>query len=334
VPSTALSQHPVEDASQVAVARGAAVEAASRAGLSGPVRDTAALVATELAQNLHRHAVGGQLWLMAEPGRVTLIAVDVGPGVPGFVRCLVDGYTTAGTMGTGLGAVRRAALEFDAVSEPGRGTVVVVTLGARPAAAVADVAALGTAAPREEVSGDAWAWRVDGADLLLLVADGLGHGPDAATASLAAAHVVRESREGAPDLLLRQVDEALLGTRGAAVSLARTSVEALTSGGHVVTAGLGNVSLVLAGPDGRTRRAATGHGTAGTGLPSRFVPTPMTIEAGGAVLLHTDGLTSRWDLQERTELLRHRSVTIAAALLRDHRRGSDDSLVLVAKALG
>ena len=46
-------------------------------------------------------------------------------------RCLTDGYSTAGTPGTGLGAVRRLANEFDIYSAPGEGTIVMARFGAR-----------------------------------------------------------------------------------------------------------------------------------------------------------------------------------------------------------
>ena len=134
-PDDAPSRLPVDDSSQVPLARALATRAAVRAGLAPARVEVVALVATELAENLHRHAVGGELVLVPPPaqgaatraagaGDLWVLAVDRGPGVARFDRCLADGYSTGGTMGTGLGAVVRLADRFDAVSEPGRGTVV------------------------------------------------------------------------------------------------------------------------------------------------------------------------------------------------------------------
>ncbi|MGZ4592226.1 MAG: SpoIIE family protein phosphatase [Actinomycetes bacterium] len=342
-----LSRRPVHGSSQVPVARAAAVEAAWAVGLTAATCDTVALVATELAENLHRHAVDGELWLLPEPaagadGKLTVLAIDRGPGVVGFHRCLEDGFSTTETMGTGLGAVRRAASRFDAVSEPGRGTVVAAVLrdprphprhGLEPVGDV-DVAALGFPAPGEEVSGDAWTCVSRDSRLMVLLADGLGHGQGAADASQRATGVLRDLAHLEPGEVLRALDTALVGTRGAALTLALVEPESLRTGGPVTITGLGNVSALVAGPDGGTRRAATGHGTAGARGRTPYLEHVSDLAAGGVLLLHSDGLTSRWTLDDRLELLQHSAVVIAAALLRDHARGSDDSLVVVVKAGG
>ena len=95
---------------------------------------TVAIAATELANNLLLHAGGGELLIQTlgptiRP-RVELLAIDRGPGMSDVARCLTDGYSTAGTPGTGLGAVRRLASEFDIYSAPGEGTVVMARFGA------------------------------------------------------------------------------------------------------------------------------------------------------------------------------------------------------------
>ena len=86
----------VEDQSQVAPARGAVRAVARQLGLPTVLVDRVALAATELAQNLHLHAVQGELVVAAgraEDGTRTLdlFAIDRGPGVTRFDRCLVDG---------------------------------------------------------------------------------------------------------------------------------------------------------------------------------------------------------------------------------------------------
>jgi hypothetical protein len=98
------------------------------------------------------------------------------------------------------------------------------------------------------------------------------------------------------------------------------------------SSGLGNVSLLVARPDGRTKRLVTSMGTAG--VRSRRTTTEQRADfpAHGLLVLHTDGLHTRWTLDGRSELLRQPSDVIAAALWRDHCRSSDDSLVLVVRA--
>ncbi len=51
---------------------------------------------------------------------------DRGPGIPDVNRAMTDGYTTAGSMGLGLGGTRRLVNEFEIKSTVGVGTTVTV----------------------------------------------------------------------------------------------------------------------------------------------------------------------------------------------------------------
>ena len=122
----------IDDSSKVGEARRAAQTIASfefTAEIAGKV----ALAATELANNLLLHAGGGELLMQAlgddDAGLIELLAIDRGPGMSNVERCLRDGYSTAGTPGTGLGAIRRLATDFDIHSAPGEGTIVMARFG-------------------------------------------------------------------------------------------------------------------------------------------------------------------------------------------------------------
>lgn len=323
----------VTDASLVPAARRAATEHAAACGLPQQVRDQVALAATELAENLHRHAVGGELLLLSadEPGGLDLLALDRGPGVARFERCVTDGFTTGTTLGTGLGAVRRLATSFEAVSEPGRGTAVLARFGRPLAATGVDAGAVGFPVRGEDVNGDAWCVVRDGDRVLALLADGLGHGPGAATASRAATEALPALRGRPVDQVVTDLHEALRGTRGAALSVVRTSGTDLAAGGPVQVAGLGNVSVLVADPDGISKRLATSHGTAGSVAPGRIPVQTYAASAGSTVVLHSDGLTARFGLEGRTALLGARALLVAAVLHRDHARATDDTGVLVLK---
>lgn len=341
-PAQAPLRMTVEDRTQVSPARSAVRTAADRIGLSASVVDRAALAATELAQNLHLHATGGELIIFAEidadDGRptLTMLAVDRGPGVERFDRCLVDGYTTGGTMGTGLGAVQRLAADFDGVSEPGLGTIVFAqftTEGAPGGGSTRfDIGALGFPLEDDEPNGDGFTTVHRGGRVVVLVADGLGHGPQAADASRAATHALGPLADRSPGGVLREINQVLAPTRGAAVSVASLDLDVARDGGELVTSGMGNVSVLIAAPDATSHRVATAHGTVGARPAANPPEHSTTFPAGGLLVLHTDGLHSRWTLDGRSELLRHRSVVIATALWRDHQRKGDDSLVVVVKA--
>src|SRR5262249_59755106 len=123
----------VAESSQASAARFLAREFADAAGFGEEDAYRAGLVATEMATNLFKHARGGEFLARATRARdaeVELMAIDRGPGIRDISASMIDGHSTAGTAGTGLGAVRRLSDEFDLFSDP-RGTVVFARVRAR-----------------------------------------------------------------------------------------------------------------------------------------------------------------------------------------------------------
>jgi hypothetical protein len=244
--------------------------------------------------------------------------------------CLRDGYSTAGTPGTGLGAVRRQATTFDIFTRVGRGTAVLARLQPRRqpprgAPARVQVGAVCLSKPGETACGDAWSFAVDGNVCTLLLADGLGHGPLAAAASNLAVTTFARLGRRQPDDVIKAIHDALRVTRGAAVSVAR-----LDFGGDLTTfCGIGNVSgnLLLGGA---IRRMVTLNGTAGAAA-RRIQSFDYPLERGSVALLYSDGLVSSWTLEAYPGLLSRDPALIAGVLYRDFVRGRDDVTVVVAK---
>src|SRR5689334_2888394 len=123
----------VVDRSQVGAARQEATRAAAGLGFDETDAHRVGLVATELASNLVKHTrgIGGALLIRSGKGavpEVELIAIDRGPGMRDVVQSLVDGHSTTGSPGTGLGAVTRLADDFDVFSQPNAGTAVLARL--------------------------------------------------------------------------------------------------------------------------------------------------------------------------------------------------------------
>ena len=91
----------------------------------------AAIVVTEMARNIFLHGKGGEIVIREVPAAsssLELLALDRGPGMRNIAECLRDGFSTAGTAGTGFGAIKRLSDRFEVFSLPGRGTVVWVRL--------------------------------------------------------------------------------------------------------------------------------------------------------------------------------------------------------------
>lgn len=119
---------PIAELADVAMARKALREVATRHGMSRPVTEAMATALSEVASNILVHAGRGEVAIGAAlaAGRAGLevIARDHGPGIADLERALEDGYSTGGGLGIGLSGARRLVDEFALESEPGRGTTV------------------------------------------------------------------------------------------------------------------------------------------------------------------------------------------------------------------
>ena len=322
----------MDDATRVGEARRYAAVLSQRAQLDEVQAGRVAIIVTELGNNLVRHARGGSLLLAVyeERREVEVVCIDRGPGIADVDRSLSDGFSTGGTPGTGLGAVRRLATDFHLHSAVPDGTIIVARVRAadaqrEPSPAIV-AAGLSVALAGELVCGDAWAVARDAGSATVLVADGLGHGPDAAEASQAAVAVFSGDPRGSPRKLLAAMHARLRSTRGAAVTLLELDSDAST----IRAAGAGNVAArIVSGDSDKT--LLTQHGTVGLQMRS---PDEQAIAWPPHALLvvHSDGLESRWSPQRLMPLLRRDPMLAAALLLRDHSRGRDDATVVVIRA--
>lgn len=319
---------PVADPSQVGEVRRAAARMAQTLPLSESRRADVSIVATELATNLLRHARDGRILIQSmdrDGGScLELLSIDSGPGVVDLQRCLQDGFSTVGTPGNGLGAIRRLSDEFDIHSVPGRGTVLLARI-ATPAAQKREyeVGAVSLPAPGEQACGDTWRCTERERRIAVMVADGLGHGPEAAVAADRARGVFDADAFTTPALFYQHAHRSLVGSRGAAVARA-----VIGPAGEVEYAGIGNIAGSLVGTE-RSRGMASQNGTVGVEVRSQVSVFTHSLPVPGVLLMHSDGITSRWSLDAYPGLLMRHPAIIAGVLSRDFRRGRDDATIVV-----
>lgn len=322
----------VNDASEVAQARRQAAAIADRNGFAEEDSGRVALVATELATNLIKHGRGGEMLIGAfedgDGGGTEIIALDRGPGIADVEACLKDGYSSAGTRGNGLGAIIRQSHDFDIASWPGLGTAILARLKpGRPhphrAPSHSGWGAVSIAMPGEDVCGNSWSVLANGG-VTLFVADGLGHGQDAAEASVEAVRLLHRFSGHQVPTLLDYIHGGLRSTRGAAVSIARFEPKT----GRVVFAGVGNVAGALA-TDGTLRRMVSMPGTAGH--VARKIQAFDYPFDHGLIVLASDGVSTGWSLAKYPNIQTVHPTLIAAILYRDFGRRRDDATVLVGK---
>jgi anti-sigma regulatory factor (Ser/Thr protein kinase) len=317
----------VEEPSAASGCRSAALAMAERLGFGETRAEELAVAVTEAASNLVKHASDGALMLRAEPGDalsgIELVTTDAGPGIADIPAALRDGTSTAGTLGIGLGAIRRAADSCAVFSRPGRGTVLAARFRAErgdpgPGRWAGIIRPIGA----ETECGDNYlAYASAGGKVTALLCDGLGHGPLAATASREAVAALREAPEDEPAAVLRRVHARLGHTRGGAVAVVAIDRQSVTF------AGLGNVAgWILSGP-GRQGMISV-PGIAGHQART-FRQYSYTRPPGAAVILHSDGLSSRWNAADLPGLSSQDPLVIAAALLSEAGVHRDDAGILV-----
>ena len=326
----------VTESSQTGEARRKVAEFAQDLQLGEVRSGAAALAATEMATNLVKHAGNGTMLLqrVQENGSsgLRLIAIDKGPGIADVTKALQDGHSTAGSMGTGLGAVRRASDVFEIYSAIGLGTLIRADFwpDSRPGSTAEKhlhIAAVSEPMRGEVECGDGWGYRRFSDSLVLMVVDGLGHGTFAAEAAREAERILADAKTDSPLQILQDIHDALKKTRGAAVAVARIR----ESKGLISYAGVGNISGCVVSP-GVSRSMASHNGTVGHHMP-RVQEFTYPWNADSVVIMHSDGLTTRWDLERYPGIWTKHPSLISAVLHRDFWRKRDDVTVLVAKTI-
>ncbi|MEI6762244.1 MAG: ATP-binding SpoIIE family protein phosphatase [Betaproteobacteria bacterium] len=325
-------------------------------------------VVSELATNIVKYAGQGVIRLQAleQEGKfgVRVEAIDQGPGIPDLETALKDGFSTGGTLGLGLPAVRRLTDNLNISCPPGGGTRIEAVRWCRhpvrqpaelvPAAraplrpaAKPKAAEITPAKPLQlniqtrnrpyrgfKMSGDrAWSLETLGYALLVQL-DGTGHG---IRADHAASRIIERIEQQAStwptrpgnDVVLPLLDachDAATGTVGAAITLAL--VDRLTHTLHYV--GVGNTCMMVFSPSGWEGVARAGV------LGQRYSRPKLTsqvLRPGESVVSFSDGLSSSAVRQLRKRTDRPTEASVIAELLMREAKDSDDASCLVATCL-
>jgi anti-sigma regulatory factor (Ser/Thr protein kinase) len=356
--TTSLRPHQiiaVNHASDIAQARRAGQALAHELGFDETRSGQLALLISEAATNIIKHAGDGRIYLSAvydaERAGVDVLAVDAGPGIGNLGLALRDGVSSVGTAGTGLGAMRRLADEFDVFAPRDKGSVFFMRLWASapvPAPSFTSTApfsfgALSLPIASEDSNGDGWAIAADRAGVALMSIDGLGHGELAAQAAKAAIECMAMGPFRQPGAQIEACHTALRATRGAAMAVAQLAYPRMEGElPQLRFAGIGNIAACLIDPDdgtgtgsqgGKRRQMISHNGIVGHNM-RKVQQFELPCPAGCLLVMHSDGLSTQWDLNAYPGLASSHPLVIAAVLLRDFGRARDDASVLVLRYHG
>lgn len=320
----------VVESSQIGEARRKAVTIASSLGFDESRQSNIGIVVTELANNLVRHAKQGVLLLRSisagESVGLEALSIDKGPGMTDATVYLRDGVSTAGTAGNGLGAIDRLSDRFEIYSAIDQGTAILTQFWVDGLPAIAlELGAICLPKTGETVSGDAWSSHSAANLHLILVADGLGHGEQAAAASQEAVRIFEANIDRSPVEIVELTHIALRSTRGAVVGIAAVNLADQT----VNYVGVGNIAGGLYGND-QHKNFVSFNGTIGHEV-RKIQAFPCDWIPNGLLILHSDGLGSHWRLDRYPGLQHQHPSLIAGVLYRDFNRGRDDVTIVVAR---
>lgn len=309
---------------------------AAAVGFDAEACEQVVLVIIELATNLVKHARGGTIILTpliaGKRAGLQIESIDQGPGIADIEQAIADGFTTIiGSLGVGLGTVNRLMDELDIVSERGRGAHITSRKWVRQYAVSLrpcplDLGAATRSRLMSELNGDAFTIKQWGECALVGIMDGLGHGEFAHRAAETARQYVENHFDQPLALIFRGVGHACRATRGLVMALAHFD----WGKGRLTFASLGNIEVRVF-PSSAPFRFIIRRGVVGLRAPNVVVTEhPWTGEH--VMVLHSDGLTSRWSWKDFPGLEGKPAAVAAQELLRALAKDLDDATVVVVRS--
>lgn len=306
-----------------------------RLGVNELKQENMLIVASELVSNNVKHAGGrGMVQLWQQPGRVLdMLSLDYGPGIDNLACAEEDGYSTASTLGKGLGAIRRLSDEsyiYTQQASPQQpkkwsGTVVLARFYLdkenKEAKSGFKFGLFSRSLSDERFNGDRIYLHRAGKALRWLHLDGLGHGEEAqaATADLAK-HL---GNFETPQLLLEAVDRQLVPTRGAVAIAGELDL----SVGRLQLSGVGDMHAHL------YDQAQVQHIAFAPGILGREHRTASVVQSAFGkkyvVITASDGIRRNWEAANFSGLFNQHPQLIAYTLGNIVGRMSDDQSLCV-----
>jgi anti-sigma regulatory factor (Ser/Thr protein kinase) len=335
----------------------AASRVASDLGFSPSVCQTISTAVSELARNILKYAGKGEILIESiTRERVTGIQItvrDQGPGIEDLEAAMSDHYSSGGTLGLGLPGVKRLMDEFDIRSSIGSGTQVVIRKW-RDSTSRVFSSPIGVLAPRrmpspttggdqpgddrsggleaeglecgyfirpcrgERVSGDIVIVDCRSGVIFLAIVDALGHGQSAHAIALVAARELRRSWTSDLTRTVERLHEALKGTDGAAAGLCVVNPQSRTAN----YVGVGNTVVRTLGR--KERGIYSTPGTLGAQIRTPREQT-LAIGPGDILVLFTDGVKERFELEDYPQLRYEGAKTIARTIVTRYGKDYDDA---------
>ncbi|RZJ51239.1 MAG: serine/threonine protein kinase [Flavobacterium sp.] len=331
-----FSSYKIEDRSLIAFIKREIHNLALQLGFSPHRAAETDIIVAELTSNLIKYADGGELLYrgtqMQGRNEIEIFCLDNGVGIDNVVKIMSDGYSTSNTLGHGLGSIKRLSNDFQIYSMKGWGTVQYVKICEKadmdiiPNPAGFNYSALSVNYPGENVCGDGYYIKQSANGFKIFVGDGLGHGVNAHEAVQLGIKAFQRSTAEDSIEILRDIHEGVKKSRGLVATVA--CVDYKSQNWNIC--GIGNINTrIFRGLENKTYSPY--NGILGLNIPRTINSTIVPYLKHQIIVMHSDGLRTRWNLNDMTSIIKQSPHVIASSLYKDNMRGTDDATVLVGK---
>jgi len=340
---------PISEIHDVGIAIRKVSKLSEELGFSEKELGEISIVVSELANNLIKHETieGKIICSLIEEGTekyIQIVSEDNGPGISNVETVVEDGYSTSGTLGIGLGAIKRLMSDFRITSNINDvktarynndwnqiGTKIITKkyLSQRE-----DTANLSQSRTKfgifsrskygEKYNGDNYFLQRFEDKTIAAVIDGLGHGQAASEAStIARLHLV-ENYKRPLDIIINGLHARLKGTRGVVISIALIDDRE----GVLDYVGIGNILTRIFNPTTTPISPLKFSGFLGYKLRNfRVIRYPWI--KGNIIIMTSDGISERYDVKKDPNFLKQHPIIIANTILKEYGKSHDDATVLV-----
>lgn len=335
---SSFTSYSIEDRSYIAFAKRQIHDLVLQGNFSRSRVGEVDIIVAELCSNIIKHAGKGEILyrftnVPDEGATLELVVIDNGPGMTDVNRMMRDGISTSNTLGHGLGAISRLSNFFQVYSLPKWGTVcyAVVTSTEHTSKVVSNILAIRSLVvpkPTETFCGDGFMIKKMGKLIMVLFADGLGHGEQAWKAVQLAKESFIQCMEIEPVEILRTIHAAIRKSRGV---VATVGVLSPTERQWKIC-GIGNIITRVY--DGMMfKHYMSYNGIVGMNIPNSMKETVVEADKNQTLIMCSDGIRTRWELTRYPSIFKYDSMLLAAALYKDYNRRNDDTSIFVGKVL-
>jgi anti-sigma regulatory factor (Ser/Thr protein kinase)/serine/threonine protein phosphatase PrpC len=325
------------------------VEESKKLGFNTTELGEISIVINELCTNFIKHkTVDGTLTfrILNECDRtaIEITAQDKGPGIKNIDEVIKDGVSSKGTMGGGLGAIKRLMDSFEIYSYCDNDSVAVkstysgldsigtliilkkwINHNLKPGESDIKLSLLSRPYAGMAVNGDQCYVKKLKDRCLFAVIDGLGHGLEANKVSKLASEIIEDNTHKSIEDMLAAINNGLKYTRGAVAGI--MIIDTIKK--EFQYSAVGNVEFRYFW-NGKTERLVPSNGLLGAYDNRKIKVHRRPYEQGALITMCTDGITNKWDFDTYLNVDLTNPAVLANLILRDFGKKNDDATVLVA----